>query len=233
MYRFSPEDKNLLAFIALKEGQLCDNAVVLVPGLTDGFMALNYTKYLCDALVNYSLVQVNLSTSFYQFGFHSLSQDSTEIGQLMQFLVSLGFKKIVLLGHSTGCQSSLYFLRHSPLAHLVHGVVLQAGISDRDGLYALMPDRTERMKREAERLVQEGKRHQILSERYEDDRGAPITADRYLSLCGRMTSDDMFSTDLITEELRNILSPIQVLKIPILEKCLIQWVLHIDTLCTP
>lgn len=214
MFRFSSEDKNLLAFVSHSKGSgTCrdSSAVVIVPGLTDGFMALNYTKYLNETLVGYSVVQANLSTSFNQFGFHSLSQDSTEIGQLVQFLQSIGFNnKLVLLGHSTGCQSVLYFMRHNLLAHCVCGIVLQAGISDRDGLYYFDRERTERMKREAEVMVQEGRGYRILSERYEHDGGAPLTADRHLSLCGRMTPDDMFSVDLTRDELHGVLSCVQV-----------------------
>ena len=210
MMRFSKEDKNLLAFISLDSNKqsYCTNALVLIPGLNDGMMSLNYTASLQNALLklDYSLVQLNLSSSFNQFGFSSLEQDKQELETLVKFLKEEhNFKKVVLLGHSTGCQDSVYFIRYSTLSLLIDGVILQGAISDRDDIMTL--ESTPSMLTEAKELQHQGKERQILTQFH---CGAPITAERYLSLAGRLTPDDMFSVDLSVQELSPILSSIHV-----------------------
>ena len=209
MSRFSEKDHHLLAFISVNAKHMfCKNAVVLIPGLTDGMMTMSYTTALhCELLnIDYSLVQVNLSSSFYQFGFHSLHDDMEELTQLVNFLKEKWrFNKVIFLGHSTGCHDSLYFLRYSSLAKSIDAVVLQGAVSDRDGIVVMKE--TPSMLSEAKELKQNGKENKILEEFH---LGAPITASRFLSLAGRLTPDDMFSVDLSSDELTPILSPVQV-----------------------
>lgn len=213
LMRFSTENKNLLAFISLNEsGSVSSNALVYIPGLTDGMMAVSYLPPLHNALtkLDYSLVQINISSSYNQFGFNSLEQDKTELDELFQFLKKkYNFGKILACGHSTGCQDILYYLRYGSTPSLVDGVILQAAVSDRDGLVVM--ETTQPMIAEAKELVSQGRDQQLLSLRYDDV--APISAQRFLSLAGRLTPDDMFSVDLTEDELRPILSPV---KVPIL-----------------
>lgn len=85
--------------------QPCRNAVVLIAGVTDGFLSMNCTPFLAESLLNldYSLVQVNLSSSFLQFGFGSLKTDSEELTELVRAIKkTYQFKKIIFMGHSTG-----------------------------------------------------------------------------------------------------------------------------------
>ncbi len=213
MFRFgtdNDDDRHLVGFVSSKAGVggVCRNAMVLIPGLTDGFMVMAYTEHLSSELLkrDYSLVQVNLGSSFMQFGISSLKKDSEELAKLLLVLKEkFKFEKIILLGHSTGAQDSLYFLRYSDEASLVNGIVLQAAVSDREcmGTY----EQTPRCLEEARRLEKEGKLSAILSETVD---GAPITAERFLSLVGRLTDDDMFSTDLTSQELEPILSAVRV-----------------------
>ena len=115
MFQFSARDKNLLAFISLNsDKQPCRNAVVFIAGQTDGFLSLNYTPFLSENLLrfDYSLVQVNLSSSFLQFGFGSLQTDSKELTELVKAIKkTYQFRKIVFMGHSTGKYSrvTLYY----------------------------------------------------------------------------------------------------------------------------
>lgn len=211
MFRFSEEKRNLVAFVSLtKENhQVCNNAVILVPGLTDGVLSMNYTELLSSELskIDFSVVQVNLSSSFNQFGFSNLKNDCDELTQLMKVLkAKFRFQKIVFLGHSTGAQDALYYVRYSEAASLVDAIVLQGAVSDRE----IIPfeDNAASMLDEAKKLRQEGKEDAFLSNRMFDE--APITASRFLSLAGRLTDDDMFSVDLSEEELKPILSPVKV-----------------------
>lgn len=216
LFRFCEEDKNLLAFVSTCgssfEGsrRVCRHALIFVPGLTDGFMSLNYTTYLSRQLqqLDFSLVQVNLSSSFNQFGFSSLQQDCKEIGKLVAALKSrYGFKYLLFMGHSTGAQDVLFFLRYgdSDLTKQVNAVILQGAVSDRDIMKTF--DQTPQMKKEAQLLAEQKRKECFLSDRLYD---APVTAERFLSLSGRLTPDDMFSVDLTEEELGPIFTAVNV-----------------------
>ena len=209
MFCFHEENKNLLAFVSQRK---CSHAFVLLGGLGDGFMSLSYTSYLSSELreLDFSLVQVNLSSSFNQFGFSSLQQDCKELCWLVSAIKDrYHFQSIVLSGHSTGNQDLLYLLRHGnpDITKHVTAIVLQGAVSDRDVMETF--EETLRMTKEASALVEQGKQMQFLSDRLYD---APVTAERFLSLVGRLTPDDMFSVDLTEEEL----TPILAVKVPIL-----------------
>lgn len=209
MFHFSSEDKNLLGFVSLTSTKaVCSNALILVPGLTDGFMSLDYTEHLSSELlkIEYSLVQVNLSSSFYQFGVCSLQSDCRELTQLVKYIKKeYNFKNIVFLGHSTGAQDALFFVGHSEMSELIDGFILQGAVSDRDVISTM--ESTPRMLEEAHRLKADGKLDSVLSEKFE---GAVITARRYLSLAERLGEDDMFSIDLTKEEMKQIIPQVQV-----------------------
>ena len=211
LIRISPQNKNILAFVSFNNQKVyCTNALVLVPGLTDGMMTMSYTQSLNTQLLplDYSLVQVNLSTSFNQFGLHTLNTDVEELTEIIKYLVDrLNFKKIILLGHSTGCQDILHLLRHrATTAKYINAIVLQGAVSDRDDITANEHSSSALLK-EAQNLSERGLEDKVLSSGLHCD--APITAKRYLSLAGRLTPDDMFSVDLTSEELTPILTPIK------------------------
>lgn len=209
MFRYSKLDKNLIGFVSItSSGTLCSNALILVPGLTDGFMSLNYTEYLSEKLIdiNFSLVQVNLSSSFYQFGISSLQNDCIELTHLVKYIkTEYNFQKIVLLGSSTGTQDALWFAKHSEANKLIDGFILQAPISDRDSMVDI--GNAPRLLAEARKLREAENLDALLSEKFE---GAPITAYRYLSLAERLGDDDMFSVDLAVEELKSIIPKVRV-----------------------
>ena len=216
MFRFGSTydagDRHLVGFVSVdSEHKTCKNVLILVPGLSDGFMSMAYTEYLSNELVkmDFSVVQVNLSSSFQQYGISSLKKDCQELTKLLAALKErYRFEKVIVLGHSTGAQDALYYMRYGEMASCVDGVVLQGAVSDREIIATF--ERTPHMLQEAKKLIAEGKHTTLLSERLED---APITAERFLSLTGRLTDDDMFSTDLTEAELQPILSSV---KVPIL-----------------
>ena len=210
MFQFSiKSDKNLVAFVSLNsDHKPCNNAAVLIPGQTDGFMSMAYTASLSKALqvIGFSLVQAQISSSFMQFGFSSIEKDCEELTLLVSYLKEeLSFEKIVFLGHSTGAQDVVYFLRHSPMKGLVSAVVLQGAVGDRDIINS--DPSLLKMLKEAKKLQAEGKGRAFLSDFLYD---APVTANRFLSLAERLGKEDMFSLDLTEEELHSILEPIQI-----------------------
>ena len=208
MFNFSESDKNLLAFVSTSQSHVCTNALVLIPGLTDGFMSMAYSSHLAQTLqrVDYSLVQVQISSSFMQFGFSSIQRDCKELTELVIYLKDkLGFKKIGLLGHSTGAQDCLYFLRHSTSRDLISAVILQGAVGDRD--YMQSDPELLKMRDEARDLSNNGKEQTFLRDYLYD---APITAKRFASLAERLSDEDMFSVDLTEEELLPILEPVAI-----------------------
>lgn len=104
--------------IGLSEAQ---NALIFVGGLTDGPHTVGYirriAKYLQDKKeLSYSVFEVRIRSSFMGFGTSSLMKDVEDISALVKYLRSKGKKKVVLMGHSTGCQVSLKDYLNSTLA---------------------------------------------------------------------------------------------------------------------
>lgn len=191
-------------------------AVVFIGGLTDGLLSAPYLLPLHRALKEdkrATLVQPLLSSSYGGFGTASLDTDAKELLDLLRYLTAnRGFERFVLIGHSTGCQDIVHFFRKygdTPEASSVYGAVLQGPVSDRECMrYAPQdgePQVSDALLAKVEKMIQEGNGKMPVSDwlcygRY------PISADRLWSLCGKkLTLDDMFSSDLTDEELKEAL----------------------------
>ncbi|KAB8231126.1 uncharacterized protein BDW43DRAFT_313451 [Aspergillus alliaceus] len=136
------------------------HVLLFIGGLNDGLFTVPYVKPLANALKPspWSLFWVELSSAHCGWGTSSLNKDIEQIAQSIQFIQKLqasrnppGNKsKVVVMGHSTGCQDVLHYL-HSPnplgpqpggledgLLHLIRpvvdGAIMQAPISDREEL---------------------------------------------------------------------------------------------------
>lgn len=89
------------------------NALVFIGGLGDGPHTVPYIRTVAKHLENagkdlgFSVFELRLRSSFIGFGTSSLSNDVDDIAALVKYLRGLGREKIVLFGHSTGCQVSL------------------------------------------------------------------------------------------------------------------------------
>lgn len=91
------------------------NKCILIGGLSDGLIPVPYTSDLeqeCHSL-GWSLVQPILSSSYLGFGNGSLERDTEEIGALLNYLVCYhDADNFAFVGHSTGCQNSVHFLKY-------------------------------------------------------------------------------------------------------------------------
>lgn len=79
--------------------------LVYVGGLADGYNSVPFLAPLQRALEEegWSLVQVQLSSSYTGYGIVNLQKDCDELDHLIEFLKTRRDKsKIVVLGHSTG-----------------------------------------------------------------------------------------------------------------------------------
>lgn len=192
-------------------------AVVFIGGLTDGLLSAPYLRPLSVALregKRATLVQPLLSSSYGGFGTASLETDAKELLDLLRYLTAnRGFERFVLIGHSTGCQDIVHFFRKyggTPEASAVYGAVLQGPVSDRECMRYAPPGGGEPQVPDAllekvEKMIHEGNGKMPVSGWLCYGR-FPISADRLWSLCGKkLTLDDMFSSDLTDDELREAL----------------------------
>ncbi|XP_058077792.1 UPF0613 protein PB24D3.06c isoform X1 [Magnolia sinica] len=187
--------------VAFKTGDF-KQQVIFIGGLTDGFLATEYLEPLSIALENekWSLVQPLLSSSYIGYGTSSLKQDAMELDQLIGYLINKeNSEGVVLLGHSTGCQDIVHYMRtNAACSRAVRGAILQAPVSDRE-YRATLPE-TAAMIDLASTMITEGRAMDLMPREANPD--APITAYRYHSLCAYMGDDDMFSSDLSDDQLR-------------------------------
>lgn len=119
-----------------------NNILLFVGGMFDNFRGTGYVDELADALQNspWRVCHVQLSSASRSFGTFDLKRDVDELETCVKFIRSnsgLGNAdtKIVLLGHSTGCQDTLTYIysqTKSPRPSL-QGAILQAAASDREG----------------------------------------------------------------------------------------------------
>jgi pimeloyl-ACP methyl ester carboxylesterase len=191
------------------------NTLIVIGGLGDGLLAVPYTTPLSTRLPpTWCLVQPLLSSSYTGWGIASLDSDAAELALLVAYIRRLRPQgKIVLMGHSTGCQDAMHYLTADPRKREqdgqdkqegakgeerpgIDGVVLQAGVSDREGLpIATGAERAQEYLARAEELVGRGEGEEIIGE-VSEILGAPVCARRWVSLMQRHGGDDYFSSDL-------------------------------------
>lgn len=103
-------------------------------------------------------------------------------------------KKIILVGHSTGCQKSIYYLSQRNTQINIAGVVLLAPLSDyADYQKFTPPSVNEKLVAKAEDLVKNGKPHQLLPfELFEKIPAIFCDAQRFLSLYTPDSPEEIF-----------------------------------------
>ncbi|KAG7698819.1 hypothetical protein KL951_002083 [Ogataea haglerorum] len=189
--------------------------VLFIGGLTDGLLTVPYLPELSSGLdkIGWTLVQIQFTSSYMGWGTGSLERDAYEIGLLVEYLRSErggSREKVVLMGHSTGCQDTLqYFAKYVPKEpeKQVEGGILQAAVSDREAIFHALQqqgkgwEELEELNALARNYVSEGREHEVLPKKYSDlFLGAPINAYRWLSLATKLGDDDFFSSDLTLKD---------------------------------
>ena len=184
------------------------DVVVLIGGLGDGLLFCDAVGLLASELQKHSiaLVQPVLRSSGPGWGTCSLATDVEDLDDLVEHLHESGSRSVVLVGHSTGCQDAVHYLKLGKHANRVSAVVLQAPVSDRE-YFATLPDTAERLQL-ARDLVAEGKGQDVLPRA--DSGSVPVSASRWLSLAGQGGDDDMFSSDFSAQQLEEKLGHITV-----------------------
>ncbi|CAI5532957.1 unnamed protein product [Closterium sp. Naga37s-1] len=186
--------------------------VIILGGLTDGLLPTQYTARLASELAaaHWSLLQTQLSSSYFGYGAASLEQDAAEIDELIAYILKrYQASEVVLVGHSTGCQDIVAYLKSTKAIHrsAVKAAILQAPTSDRECMEQQAreggkdtEDAFEEMKRAAQAMIAGGRGAEMMPR--SADPLAPITANRFHSLACTGGDDDLFSSDFPDEELK-------------------------------
>lgn len=126
-----------------------------------------------------------------------------EISSLVSYFRSQGKQKVVIMGHSTGCQDCLHYfaseVHNSDHREIVDGAILQASVSDREAIAMDMdPSELESTNTTAKDWCSNGKGEHILplSLTASNFGHNPVSARRWVSLACVGGEDDYFSSDL-------------------------------------
>jgi pimeloyl-ACP methyl ester carboxylesterase len=200
------EDKSLNAFSSGDESQLkLPVKVICIGGLTDGLNACPWIFKMsaaCQAS-GWNMIQPLLSSSYLGYGTGSLQRDTEEIVALIEHVVSQhACEKVVLVGHSTGCQNAIHFLRNAAtqVRSRVVAVVLQAPVSDQEA-GEMEPDQPQWLRHAREECARHGEAACVEILMPMHMHYSPITVSRFLALHERYGADDMFSSYLTDDEL--------------------------------
>ncbi|CAK7901123.1 hypothetical protein CAAN1_11S01486 [[Candida] anglica] len=190
------------------------NVLVFIGGLGDGLLTVPYVANLAANIQEstngeWTVVQALISASYQGWGTSTLSRDVKELGQLVSYLKSSdggSFNKAVLMGHSTGCQDTLYYISKANPGDVpsLDGAILQAPVSDSEGFALGFKNKAEFDKSieiVRKEYIETGKGQHILPEKFRREFwNTPITAYRYYSLASERGDDDFFSSYLTSKD---------------------------------
>ncbi len=190
LFEYAP---GLCAFDSLPSAQ---RVLILLGGLSDGFLTIPYTKTLTAHLASFdiSLTQVLMKSSYSQYGMSSIEEDRLAIIKLIKYYKEQG-KRVFLLGHSTGCQDVLWLLSKTPDI-VIDGAILQAPVSDREYAFDVDPTGTEELLCWANSVDDLYKNVRLVNR-------VPMSAYRVKALYEKMGDDDFFSSDLTVEQMKS------------------------------
>lgn len=190
------------------------NAVVFIGGLTDGPHTVPYIRTVAAKLqatpgLDYSVFEIRMRSSFFGFAWSSLANDVQDISALVKYLRGLGKQKIILFGHSTGCQDCIEYTDYDKHHNEpVDGFIIQGSISDReaygDAMSAEAVDDIVSLTRD---MIDNGKQKDAVPKSKLPPNfifPCPFSAYRLYSLTAVGGDDDYFSSDLPDDTVRSI-----------------------------
>lgn len=137
----------------------------------------------------------------------SLKGDALELASCVSYFRNHVRRKIVFMGHSTGCQDIMEYLVGGLEYPAIDGAILQAPVSDREALVSeFSTSDIESSVSVAQEMIATNKGEDIMPRtKIVDYFGAPVCARRLLSLLSpdHNGEDDYFSSDLSDEQLSN------------------------------
>lgn len=202
------------------------NFILFLGGLGDDLLSVTYPLTLSKLLPpSHSLVEVRLSSSSGGWTTSSLESNADEVAKAVAYFQKLSKSrtggdepgKVILIGHSTGSQIALSYLignrnrpssdTNPPSRPAIDGIILQAGISDREVIGAELSAAKVKSSIELSKSM-------IKDSRGKDQLPAGVTgglfegsqpsAERWVSLADEGGDDDLFSSDLSDDVLQRI-----------------------------
>ncbi|OLN81682.1 UPF0613 protein PB24D3.06c 2 [Colletotrichum chlorophyti] len=176
------------------------NVVLFVGGLGDGPHTVLYTRTIAAHFEktgqDWSIFEIRMRSSFTGYGYSSLKNDVEDISALVRYLRGIGKKKIVVMGHSTGCQDCMEYTKHR--GDPVDGFILQGPVSDRESIAdSTEPETLKESLELAAKMISEGRENEAIPQSLLPVFfTTPITAYRWQSLAAKGGDDDYFSSDL-------------------------------------
>lgn len=205
-------NKKLIAFEhTTSSGQPSKHILLWIGGLGDGLHTVSYPARLAQKLPSdWSLAQVIIRSSYNGWGSGSLERDAKDLAQSVNY-----FRKnkpdggrIVLMGHSTGCQDLMEYLTGKGNAErpVIDGAILQAPVSDREALKDDMEEETiNKILSTSREWIHAGRGNDVLPENVDHKyfgKASTVTAYRWYSILSPGGDDDFFSSDLSDEKLQ-------------------------------
>lgn len=130
----------------------------------------------------------------------------------VDYLKNLGVKKIFLVGHSTGCQKTIYYLSRLPIKNDISGAILICPMSDYSAtLSTVEPSLLAKASNHARNMVKVGEPNKLLPGYLWPE---TLDAQRFLSLCTPDSTEEIFSycqPDKKPELLQKVFNPLLVL----------------------
>jgi Protein of unknown function (DUF1749) len=185
------------------------NLLIFVNGLFGGFSTVSYSTTISKSLPStWTLAEVLLSSSYLGWGISSLSKDVDELAECVSYFRGIKTGKIVLMGHSTGCQDVMHYLTGPghETRPAINGCIIQAPVSDRESMnLSISPEVLSETCKVAKAMVDSGDSEEILPTKLRNGffSPTPISARRWLSLTSpdHDGEDDYFSSDLRDDQL--------------------------------
>lgn len=225
--------KTAFEFNGTNPQHFAKNVVLFIGGLTDGLLTVHYLPQLAKTINSidhhgdWVLIQGLLSSSYMGWGHGSLETDNKEISKIISYLRSPqggSRQKIILMGHSTGCQDAIRYLSQFRYQDRfidsmdIDGAILQAPVSDREGVAEEMgPEHLDSLVKECyDNYISKGLLHELLPLKFtKASFNYPINAYRFYSLYLKYGDDDFFSTylsnDLLSKSFGKVEKPLLVL----------------------
>lgn len=189
------------------------NTLIWIGGLADTYSSVAYPYKLAQSLgPTWSLVIAALSSTGNSWGTSSIARDAEEIGKIVTYMRERRPSgKVVVMGHSTGCQDCMQYLTGAGADQRPHvdGAVLQAPVSDREAIQLELP---EAFLNEADQLAlklcREKKDKDVMPNRLTSPvfGRTAVSARRWLDISSpgpdHRGADDFFSSDFDVDRLK-------------------------------
>ncbi|ELQ74131.1 putative hydrolases or acyltransferases (alpha/beta hydrolase superfamily), partial [Trachipleistophora hominis] len=208
------DESNHLLILSTTQTVNTEVIILYIGGMLSGLMHPKFVFEMADKMDFAQFAQPMLRSHPF-FGLWSLSDDAKDIEKAITYICT-SFQdkcnrsttaeaendinierdkkpKIILLGHSTGCQSILHYLNtHKSFTKITCSILL-GPVSDREYEEHTNPNLQHNLE-----LAMENSKTTFLHS------NCPVNAQRYISLFSKYGDDDLFSSDLSDEFFKTI-----------------------------